>query len=76
MVVKIADEVEVDVSTRAWKVSFAEAIPTARRARIEAVEIPFVALPVLIASKETDPDQDQVDVRPLRELVRRQQEEK
>ena len=26
--VKIADEVEVDVSTQAWKVTYADAIPT------------------------------------------------
>ncbi len=35
VVVKIADEGEVDVSTRPRKISFAEAIPTARRVRIE-----------------------------------------
>lgn len=72
VVVKIADEVEVDVSTRAWKVSFDEAEPTARRVTIEGVEIPFAALPVLIASKETHRDQDQVDVRRLRALLERQ----
>jgi hypothetical protein len=75
VVVKIADEVEVDVSTRAWKVTYAEAIPTAQRVLIEGVEIPFVALPILIASKETQRDQDQVDVRRLRELLRREEEE-
>jgi hypothetical protein len=75
VVVKIADEVEVDVSTRAWKVTYAEAIPTAQRVLIEGVEIPFVALPILIASKETQRDQDQVDVRRLRELLRRAEEE-
>ena len=75
VVVKVADEVEVDISTRAWKVTYAEAAPTARRVTIEGVEIPFVALPVLIASKETHRDQDQVDVRRLRELLRRQEEE-
>jgi hypothetical protein len=72
VVVKIADEVEVDVSTRAWKVTFAEAAPTARRVLIEGVEIPFVALPILIASKETYRDQDQVDVQRLRTLLARQ----
>jgi len=60
VVVKIADEVEVDVSTRAWKLTF------------EGVEIPFVALPTLIASKETYRDQDQVDVQRLRALLERQ----
>ena len=58
VVVKIADEVEVDVSTRAWKATYAKAISTAQRVLIEGVEIPFVALPILIASKETQRDQD------------------
>src|SRR5437764_171777 len=39
VVVKIADEVEVDVSTRAWKISYEDAAPTAERAMIEGVEI-------------------------------------
>ncbi len=72
VVVKIADEVEVDVSTRAWKVTFAEAVPTALRVTIEGVEIPFLALPTLIASKETYRDQDRVDVQRLRALLERQ----
>jgi hypothetical protein len=72
VVVKIADEVEVDVSTQAWKVSFDDAAPSAQRVTIEGVEIPFAALPVLIASKETHRDQDQVDVRRLRALLERQ----
>jgi hypothetical protein len=75
VVVKIADEVEVDVSTRAWKVTYAEAAPTARRVTVEGVEIPFVALPILIASKETYRDQDRVDLPRLRALLERQQRE-
>src|SRR4051794_2264845 len=42
VVVKIADEVEVDVSTRAWKVTYAEAAPTAVEAVIEGVVVPYV----------------------------------
>ena len=71
VVVKIADEVEVDVSTRARKVAFAGAAPTALRVLIEGVEIPFVALPTLIASKETCRDQGRVDVQRLRALLER-----
>jgi hypothetical protein len=71
IVVKIADEVEVDVSTRAWKVSYADAVPTALRTTIEGVEIPYLDLPTLIASKDTYRDQDQVDVQILREIARR-----
>ena len=71
VVVKIADEVEVDVSTRAWKITYDEAAPRAERAMIEGVEVIYADLPTLIASKETYRDQDRVDVARLRELLRR-----
>ncbi|HEX8311667.1 MAG TPA: hypothetical protein VF614_10140 [Chthoniobacteraceae bacterium] len=71
VVIKIADEVEVDVSTRAWKVTYEEAAPQAERAVIEGVEIVYADLATLIASKETYRDQDRVDVTFLRELQRR-----
>ena len=61
VVVKVADEVEVDVSTRAWKVSYAEALPGARRVDVEGVSIPFLGLDALIASKETYRQQDAID---------------
>lgn len=71
VVVKIADEVEVDVSTHAWKVSYADAVSTALRTTIEGVEVPYLDLQTLIASKDTHRDQDQVDVQILREIARR-----
>src|SRR5687767_3844146 len=74
VIVKIADEVEVDVSTRAWKITYDDAAPRAERAIIEGVEIIYADLPTLIASKETYRDQDRVDVARLRELWRRKSE--
>ena len=71
VVVKIADEVEVDVSTRAWKVSYADAVPSALRTTVEGVEIPYLDLPMLITSKDTYREQDRVDVQILREIARR-----
>lgn len=68
IVVKIADEVEVDVSTRAWKTSYADAIGTSLKTTIQNVEIPFVDLKTLIASKRTQRGQDQVDVEHLLSL--------
>jgi hypothetical protein len=65
LVVKIADEVEVDVSTRAWKISYADAVDTSLITTIQDVTIPYVDLKTLIASKETYRDQDQVDIRRL-----------
>ena len=70
LVVKIADEVEVDVSTRAWKISYADAIGTALQTTIQDVEVPYLDLKTLIASKRTQGDQDQVDVQRLLSLDR------
>lgn len=71
VIVKIADEVEVDVSTRAWKVSYADAISTALRTTIGGVDVPYLDLTTLIASKDTYRDQDRVDVQLLREIAHR-----
>jgi hypothetical protein len=68
VVVKIADEVEVDVSTRAWKISYTDAVGTSLKTTIQEVEIPYVDLPTLIASKRTNRDQDKVDVERLLSL--------
>jgi len=72
IVVKIADDVEVDVSTRAWKVSYMDAIGTSLNATIEGVRIPYVDLETLIKSKSTEREQDKVDVQRLRSLSRRE----
>jgi hypothetical protein len=74
VIVKIADEVEVDVATRAWTITYAEAAPCAERVIIDGVEIIYANLPTLISSKETYRDQDRVDVANLREIWRRRQE--
>jgi uncharacterized protein (DUF1330 family) len=69
VVIKVADEVEVDVSRRAWKVSYADAAPRACRVEIDGVQVPFLSLPDLMASKETDRAQDQADLLRLRGLM-------
>lgn len=69
VVVKVADEVEVDVSRRAWKVSYGDAIGSALTVEIESVLIPYLSLPMLIASKETYRDQDQLDAARLRLIL-------
>ena len=69
IVVKIADEVEVDVSTRAWTVSYADAIVTALKITIEGVEVPYIDLQTLIRSKSTQREQDKVDIQRLRSLT-------
>jgi hypothetical protein len=68
VVVKIADEVEVDISTHAWKVSYLDAIPTAMETVVDGVRIPYLGLDSLIASKETYRERDQADLFLLRRL--------
>ena len=69
IVVKIADEIEVDVSTRAWRVSYQDAIPTSLKTVIEGVEIPYLDMQTLIKSKSTKREQDKVDIQRLRSLA-------
>lgn len=69
--VKVADEVEADISTRAWKVTFADAAPRALRAEVDGVAIPYLDLETLIRSKLTYREQDRVDVEFLRRLAKR-----
>lgn len=71
VVVKVADEVEVDVSTRAWKVSYGDAIDAAREATVEGVHLRFLSLDSLIASKEIYREQDACDRSRLLELKKR-----
>src|SRR5438552_2003185 len=68
VVVKVADEVEVDVSTRAWQVSYAEAKGSPLVRSIKGVEVPYVDLKTLIRSKSTQREQDRVDLQRLRLL--------
>ena len=70
VVVKIADEVEVDVSTRAWKVSYDEAKTSALHRLIEGVEIKYLDLETLIRSKSTHRAQDKIDIERLRAIQR------
>jgi len=71
IVVKIADEVEVDVSTRAWKVTYDNAIARSLKTSIQGVEVPYLDLQTLIESKRTEPDQDKIDVQRLRRIEER-----
>lgn len=70
VVVKVADEVEVDISRRAWKVSYADAIPNALDVIIDGVRVPYVSLGDLIKSKETYREKDRLDLEQLRRLMR------
>lgn len=69
VVVKIADEVEVDVSRQAWQVRYADAVATAEAVTIEGVLVPFISLEMLIESKTTYREQDRADLVRLRDLL-------
>ncbi len=69
VVIKISDEVEVDVSTRAWTVTYADAAPNALTTDVDGVSVPYLSLSDLIRSKGTYRDQDRVDVERLRSLL-------
>jgi hypothetical protein len=71
VVVTIADDVEVDVSTRAWNVTYTASAPRAQLVHVEGVSIPFLGLDDLIASKETYREQDAIDRQRLLALRRR-----
>jgi folate-dependent phosphoribosylglycinamide formyltransferase PurN len=69
IVIKIADEVEVDVSTQAWTVRYSEAVTNALSKEVEGVLVPFLSIEDLIRSKQTHRDQDRIDVEMLRRLL-------
>ncbi len=59
---KIAAEVEVDVSRQAWQVRCADGIATAGAIPIEGVRVPFLSLEMLIESKTAFRGQDRADL--------------
>ena len=69
VVVKVADEVEVDISRRAWKVAYVDAKDSICYTEIDGVRIPYAGLKALIASKETYREQDRADLLRLRALA-------
>jgi hypothetical protein len=68
LVIKIADEVEVDVSTRAWKVRYEDARDDIVVTTIDGVQIPFLGIKSLLESKSTFREKDQLDAMSLRRL--------
>lgn len=66
----IGDSPNVDILTRAWNVSYAEAEPTAAVFEIEGVKVPTASIEHLIASKRTGRLQDAADIEVLEEIQR------
>jgi len=76
LVVKVADEVEVDISRRAWTVDYPEAMKSAEFTEIEGVRVPYASLAVLIRSKSTYREKDRADLLFLRRLLERKQSDR
>lgn len=69
-VTMVGDSPNVDILTRAWNVSYAEAAPAAVVFEIEGVKIPAASIEHLIASKRTGRLQDAADIEVLEEIQR------
>ncbi|HEY5812991.1 MAG TPA: hypothetical protein VIT23_10120 [Terrimicrobiaceae bacterium] len=69
VVIKIADVVEVVVSTRVSTVTYAEAIGNAQTVVIRGIQVPYLSLQDLILSNQTHRDQDRADVERVRRLL-------
>lgn len=67
----IGDLFRVDIMTRAWNVTWAEAVAESQAFDAEGVRIPVLSLKHLIASKRTGRLQDAADIEVLEELQRR-----
>ena len=69
-VVRVADEVVVDLMARACGIDYLEAVADAERLTLGDVEIPVASAATLIRTKNTVRPSDAVDRRYLEELVR------
>lgn len=69
VVVRVADEIVVDLMGRACGLSYADASPDAETYEIEGVEIPVASPAMLIRMKDTYRPQDQIDRKFLSGLI-------
>jgi hypothetical protein len=65
IIVKVGDVITIDISRRAWNVTYAEAAPNAAKLTINEVEIPYLGLDDLIRSKQTYREKDKLDIQML-----------
>ncbi|MGI8603413.1 MAG: hypothetical protein ACR2OZ_10475 [Verrucomicrobiales bacterium] len=65
LVIKISDEIMIDVSKRAWTVTYDEAAPNGREEIVNEIRIPYLGLKDLIRSKQTYRAKDRLDLQLL-----------
>ena len=68
----IGDIPRVDLLTVAGKIKYSEAVKHAKKVRIRGVWIPFVDIPTLIATKNTDRLQDKADIERLSAILQQE----
>jgi hypothetical protein len=73
VVVRVADEIVVDLLLSAGGVGYAEALPETIIVDVEGVPIPFASPRLLLRMKETGREKDALDLLFLRELLSRRQ---
>jgi len=73
-VVRVADEIVVDLLTRACGVDFEEAARSIERVSIDGVPIPFATPELLLRLKQTIREKDRVDRMFLEQLLARREE--
>ncbi|MBP7585896.1 MAG: hypothetical protein KBA61_17760 [Spirochaetes bacterium] len=71
VVLKVVDDIEVDLSVKAWTVDYSDAEPDILHAEIDGIDIPYLGIGTLIRSKETMREIDQWDIKVLREIQKR-----
>ena len=59
----------MDVSRSAWSISFNDAIDSALNVQIDGVDVRYVDLKTLIATKETSSERDRADIVALKRLL-------
>jgi hypothetical protein len=75
-VVRVADEIIVDLMARACGIDYSDAVKDSRSLAIEGVLIPVASPATLIRTKNTVRPTDAADRRYLEELVRAEREER
>jgi hypothetical protein len=73
VVVRVADEVVVDLMKAACGIDYAAAAPEIRAVTIEGVPIPFASPSLLLKMKQTVRDKDKLDRAFLEELLRKKE---
>ncbi|MBI2187603.1 MAG: nucleotidyltransferase [Acidobacteria bacterium] len=73
-VVRVADEIVVDLMARACGIEYADAVSDVERLTIAGVDIPVASLATLIRTKDTLRPSDAADRRYLEELLRAERE--